>query len=656
MQCYSLAQWAHGSMGAQATFHPNVMRVQYSFATPNKVGGIEKMNRFRPLAAVAACWILLAAAAAPIHAQESADANPASAKKIPLDTVLAKYDDQVLTLGEFFYHNKDGLRALYQAPEEARGNELKNFIQRTFFEFALLADAMKNGMATDPEYVSNKKIMESDYLSRLYTFKEFTQTFDPTDDELRELYEEVKEEKYYDPLSFSFRHIFFRTIDLPEDQQRQALENAKEAAGLIRGGSDFSTVTELYSDSERKADVIKKKSRKDAPEQAINPILEDALLALEPGEVSDIIKTKYGYEILELVSLQPANYKPLAQVATDLKAQLRQKQFEAWRKELIDRKWDAMVKNFKPDVIFDEDAERDAVVATIGSTPVTKFDFENSRPAGSAKQEGESESEYQERVVDAYKTGFIAQMLFSELARDKGYEQIPAFELLSRLYVVGKVQQVWFNKKAEKHFEKNPITEEMKIEFYEKNKQLFRKRPKVHLKEMTFHLPAYEPESKYEQFKADAAAKEKAQKAYERLQAGEDFSNVAREMSESDTAADGGDLGVIDSSTDLLPSTIVSRALKLGVNALPDGPQKYDKAYYLYTVVETLPDEFQPYDSDNVQKQINVRIKQMAQNLYYQSLRDEMVDPDKVELVYDDFWDMDPSHLEPLDYSLPEEN
>ncbi|MDP8243693.1 MAG: peptidylprolyl isomerase [Candidatus Hinthialibacter antarcticus] len=613
------------------------------------------MNNYRLLAAVAAYCIIAIAAATPLFAQDSNPTEPASVKSIPLDTVLAQYEDEKLTIGEFFYHNRDGLKNLYQAPEDARDQELNKFLQRTFFQFKLQADAMKHGMAADPEFISRRKIMESNYLSGLYNYKQFTQTFDPNDNELRELYEEVKEEKYFTPLSFSFRHIFFRTIDLPEAEQEQSLENAKAALALVRGGSDFSTVAEEYSNSERKADIIKKKSRKDAPDQAINPVLEDALLAMEPGDVSDLVQTKYGYEILELVELSQAGHKPMAQVTTDLKAELRKRQFAEWSEALVEENWDKAVKNFKPEILFDDDAELEEVVAVVANTPITKRDFTYARPAGSSKQEGESDDDYQKRVTDAFKDGFMTQMLIASIARDAGYENIPAFQLLSRLFIVNNVQQVRFEQLAEEYVTDNPITEELKKAFYEKNQPLFRKKQKSHVLEMTFKLPKHNKDSKYEVYKADDAAKEKAQKAYDRLKAGEDFKTVAREMSESASAADGGDIGIIDSTTDLLPGTIVTRSARLGVNALPDGPQKYDQAYYLYTVLERLPAEFEPYDDESVQKQIDLRLKQQIQSDYHAKLLNEMANSDKIKLVYENFWDMQPNDLAPLDYSLPGE-
>ncbi|MBZ0255695.1 peptidylprolyl isomerase [bacterium] len=376
---------------------------------------------------------------------------------------------------------------------------------------------------------------------------------------------------------------------------------------------------------------------------------------MKPGDVSDVVQTKYGYELLELVELTQAGYKPMAQVQTDLKAQLRKKQYEEWRKNLVESNWDKLVKDFKPAVMFDENADLEDVIAKIDGAPVTRRDFDYSRPAGSVKKDGESEEDFEARVADAFKEDLMTQMLIASLARDDHYDQIPAFQLLSRLFIVNKVQQIWFEKKADEFIKDNPPTEELKAEFYEKNKPLFRKKQKAHLLEMTFNLPEHDKDSKYEIYKADEAAKEKAQKAYERLQAGEDFKTVAKEMSDSKSAADGGDIGIVDTTTDLLPSAMVTRAMRLGVDALPDGPQKYDQSYYLFTVVEKMPDEYEPYDDESVQKQIAIRLEQSMRAEYYKKLQNEMVDPSKIKLVYENFWDMQPNDLAPLDYSVPGE-
>ncbi|KWR87976.1 SurA N-terminal domain-containing protein [Cupriavidus sp. IDO] len=55
---------------------------------------------------------------------------------------------------------------------------------------------------------------------------------------------------------------------------------------------------------------------------------EDAMYALKDGQISDVVETDYGYHIIKLTGIKPAETKPLDAVRPELEAELR-KQFAA---------------------------------------------------------------------------------------------------------------------------------------------------------------------------------------------------------------------------------------------------------------------------------------------------------------------------------------
>lgn len=598
-------------------------------------------------------FIGVIAAASIAFAQDAPEPAPPESPVIALDTPFASFDDMSLSLGDFVYANRDRLRFLFQAPPEDQQNTLLEAVQTTFFERALYDEAMASGFDDDPEIIARKLIMEADFLSRIYGYLNFTQTFVAQEDDLQRVYEENKD-KYFDPKTFSFRHIFFRTIDLPEAEQKQAEERAHEALALIRSGSDFLAVADEYSDSSRKGELIGPlKTREDSPETAINPDLEDALLAMKPGDVSDVIQTKYGYEILMLAELTEDSYRPMARVRPDLTNILRREKYEEWKDGLIADNWDKMIDNVDFDVYFDEGADSSSTVLTFDGEPVPKrvFEFANKE---AAKKDDESDAAYRERIIDAFKNGILTQMVLAELARSEGYEKIPAYQLLTRIYEIDNVHKAWFEVKAEEHFEENPITDDDEREFYDSRRNLFVKKPKVRMSEMTFNIAEHDEESKYEVYKAQTEARERAEEAIRRVKAGEEFATVAEEMSDSPSAADGGELGVVTPDDAPIPPSIVTRVARQEVGEVNEEPHKLMDSYYVFMLQEKFPAEYHEFGSEEANELIDSRLVQLKRNQYYNTLKDETVPLAGIDLIFEGFLDLDLSRLEPLDYSIPE--
>jgi len=61
---------------------------------------------------------------------------------------------------------------------------------------------------------------------------------------------------------------------------------------------------------------------------------EQAAFALEPNTLSEPVKTKFGWHIIEVLGKRPASRKDLAEVRDEIQSQLQQAQMEEWFKQL----------------------------------------------------------------------------------------------------------------------------------------------------------------------------------------------------------------------------------------------------------------------------------------------------------------------------------
>ncbi|MBN2328116.1 MAG: peptidylprolyl isomerase, partial [Candidatus Omnitrophica bacterium] len=415
-------------------------------------------------------------------------------------------------------------------------------------------------------------------------------------------------------------------------------------------------VAKLYSDSERKGNVIgPMKPSKYNPEKPLNPVIENALLALKVGEVSDIIPTKYGYEILKLETFRPESYQPFESVKNRFLSEQRKKDFDAWKNGIMQKYWDEAVTKFNPDVIFDENADPQAVIFEVYGQKFNMTDYDWLKGRDFQKKPDESEEAFRQRRIDFLKNTQIYRFIAAKLARDLNYDQIPFYKERTKAMIASRCSMAWMNRLLNKNLEENPNTDAEKKEFYEENQSRFLKKQTAHIGEMTFHLPPHNSEVLYEVHKAQQAAEEKALKALERVKNGEDFAKVAREMSESETAKDGGDLGVVSAETDKLPRMVSSQAVRLASGELCKEPIKNDESFYIVKCLDKPEREPIAFDDPTVQSTIDRGLTSRKQAEFRQKLMDKFVDQDKIEILYEGLYSYDPANLNPPSLDPPSE-
>jgi peptidyl-prolyl cis-trans isomerase D len=141
-----------------------------------------------------------------------------------------------------------------------------------------------------------------------------------TDERLAQYYEAHKEEFRQDE-QVRARHILFKIA-----QQATAAEEAKvraEAEAALRriqAGEDFAEVARQTSQDPASAEQGGDLGF--FTRGAMVKSFEDVAFALRPGEVSDPVRTEFGYHLIKIEEVQEAGYRPLEAVRDELRARL----------------------------------------------------------------------------------------------------------------------------------------------------------------------------------------------------------------------------------------------------------------------------------------------------------------------------------------------
>ena len=133
-------------------------------------------------------------------------------------------------------------------------------------------------------------------------------------------------EKYQVPEKRHARHILLKADekDSKERHQEQA-EKAEEIRKLAKQGGDFSAFAKEYSEGPSKD------SGGDlgyfSAGQMVAPF-DKAVFAMQPGDISEVVKTPFGYHIILLEDIKPAETIPLEKVRDEIVKTLQQKEAE----------------------------------------------------------------------------------------------------------------------------------------------------------------------------------------------------------------------------------------------------------------------------------------------------------------------------------------
>ncbi len=155
------------------------------------------------------------------------------------------------------------------------------------------------------------------------------------DSELQEAYK-AKTEQYKVVGGQTVSHILFLLPPYPTEQDEQRLRaKAESVLQQLRHGGNFATLARQYSDgpSAETAGLL----GTFRPGELL-PGFEEAVAQLQPGEISDVVRTRVGLHIIRLEARQAGTMRPFEEVQEEIKSEIlrdkTERKYQEWLESL----------------------------------------------------------------------------------------------------------------------------------------------------------------------------------------------------------------------------------------------------------------------------------------------------------------------------------
>lgn len=198
-----------------------------------------------------------------------------------------------------------------QAMEVSTPEGAKRLLDEMIAGELLYLDALENNLEKDEEYQQSLEDAKHGLLQR-YAIQKLLQPIEASEDELKAYFENNKSQ-FTAPEKVKAKHILV-------DEE----ETAKKVKDEIDNGADFSEVALKYStcpSKERGGDLGYFERGKMVPE------FEAAAFELKEGELSDLVKTQFGYHLIMVEDKIRGGEQTFEEVVNEVKQRvLEQKQ------------------------------------------------------------------------------------------------------------------------------------------------------------------------------------------------------------------------------------------------------------------------------------------------------------------------------------------
>ncbi len=455
------------------------------------------------------------------------------AEPLPEDTkVLRLHGDWEVTIEELQILNsirpRDEDSILNRHLPMARGEILED-LGRHIAAYDLMAEeARERDMEITGEERLQIESIITQYASSLLYEEEIQSKLDtPSEEQLRELYEEQKDERFHQQEEIRMRHIYVSTYTrhqveagdtlesiareisgdeemadrilsdetkrprhegLGEDEEalppralvegeillvpvsgeaeEQARERIQAAWQRLEDGEEFRAVAREVSENENPGQLwIIRPAEQERP---VMPELMDTFLALEDREYSEPLRTRHGYQIVYRERYQPEGHRPFEQVRSTLETTLRREE----RGRVLEEFYERLVGDDRLVWLDEEAIARPAdeaaagdVLARIGETEFTRGEMARFAQAFMESEESRDPEAFRAFLAGNMRAQEPLVMAYLEAAE---YKERPKVRMIATVMEDTYLANQYLEAVIQEQLE--GITEEELREYYESNK------------------------------------------------------------------------------------------------------------------------------------------------------------------------------------------
>ncbi|WLE95782.1 MAG: SurA N-terminal domain-containing protein [Candidatus Electrothrix communis] len=196
-------------------------------------------------------------------------------------------------------------------------------------------------------FTANKENYRSEPKIRL-KYLAFNQSEDlelaqPGEEEIRTLYESRKD-SYQQPEQRHARHILLKTAE--GDSEAVRTEQKKKAKKVLllarKEGSDFSALAKEYSEGPTKE---KGGDLGFFSNGRMVPTFDKAVFSLQPGDISEVVETQFGYHIIKLEEIRPASTRTFEQVKDNLAVTLKKQKAKTLTFQRVTKAYEGIMRS-----------------------------------------------------------------------------------------------------------------------------------------------------------------------------------------------------------------------------------------------------------------------------------------------------------------------
>ncbi len=204
----------------------------------------------------------------------------------------------------------------------------KRFLCTTFPWATYEATVVPTEEALRAHYEANRTSYEEPEKRRisyvLFKTSDFTSGISVSEDELRAYYEDHRKD-YSQEKAVHARHILIRVgPEASQAEVEEARSKAQRLLDMIRGGKSFEEVAREHSEDPGTA--AQGGDLGYFTEKTMVKEFAEAVFSLKPGEIGDLVRTKFGFHIIKVEDVRPAQEIPFETARSQIQEKLIEEQ------------------------------------------------------------------------------------------------------------------------------------------------------------------------------------------------------------------------------------------------------------------------------------------------------------------------------------------